>query len=149
MTIVPAGVSEPVQVEAEAAPFVRTIQAATNFTAPLLRELPTARTMLSAVDLAPSVHATGPDGALSIAGAMSFESLFMVNGVQIQDNLRGTPFNLFIEDAIQETTVVDVRHLRGVRPVHRRRRQHDHQVGRQSRSAARSGRRSPTTTGAR
>lgn len=25
--------------------------------------------------------------------------------MQIQDNLRGTPFNLFIEDAIQETTI--------------------------------------------
>ena len=30
----------------------------------------------------------------------------MVNGVQIQDNLRGDPLNLFIEDAIQETTVI-------------------------------------------
>ena len=36
---------------------------------------------------------------------MSFENLFMLNGVQIQDNLRGKPFSLFIEDAIQETTV--------------------------------------------
>ena len=42
---------------------------------------------------------------MTIPGAMSFENLFMLNGVQIQDNLRGTPFALFIEDAIQETTV--------------------------------------------
>ena len=28
----------------------------------------------------------------------------MVNGVVVQDNLRATPFDLFIEDALQETT---------------------------------------------
>ena len=28
----------------------------------------------------------------------------MVNGANVQDNIRGTPTNLFIEDAIQETT---------------------------------------------
>ena len=36
---------------------------------------------------------------------MSADNLFMLDGVQIQDNIRGTPFSLFIEDAIQETTV--------------------------------------------
>ena len=34
----------------------------------------------------------------------SFDNLFMVNGVVVNENLRGTPNNLFIEDAIQETT---------------------------------------------
>src|SRR5690606_15485974 len=48
---------------------------------------------------------TGPNGSFSIGGAMSFESLYMVNGVQIQDNVRGEPLPLYIEDAIQETTV--------------------------------------------
>jgi hypothetical protein len=51
------------------------------------------------------VHFTGPRGNFSIDGAMSFENLVMLNGVQIQDNVRGSPFNLFIEDAIQETTI--------------------------------------------
>jgi hypothetical protein len=60
--------------------------------------------MLSAVDLTPAVHATGPSGARTIGGAMSFESLYLLNGVEVQDNIRGTPFSLFIEDAIQETT---------------------------------------------
>ena len=54
---------------------------------------------------APGVKATGPNGAYSIAGAASFETLYMVNGVSIMDNLRGTPFDLYVEDAIQETTV--------------------------------------------
>ena len=44
---------------------------------------------------------------------------------------------------------LDVRHLGRVRPVHRRRRQRDHEVWAATTSADRSGRRSPTTTGGR
>lgn len=81
-----------------------TSQAATTYTSELLAKLPTARTIASAVNLTPGVNANGPNGAFTISGAQSFDNLFTVNGVQIQDNVRGTPFNLFIEDAIQETT---------------------------------------------
>ena len=55
--------------------------------------------------LAPSVHATGPGGAYSIAGSMSYENLFLVNGVTVNENLRGQAHDLYIEDAIQETTI--------------------------------------------
>ncbi len=105
VTLEPAGVAESVSVQANADPFATTIQNATSVKQELLNTLPTARTILSAANLAPAVHATGPNGNLVISGAMSFESLFLVNGVQIQDNLRREPFTLFIEDAIQETTV--------------------------------------------
>ena len=54
----------------------------------------------------------------------------MVNGVVTTENLRSQAGNLFIEDAIQETTVLTGAHLRRVRPLHRRRGQLDHQVGR-------------------
>jgi hypothetical protein len=36
---------------------------------------------------------------------MSYESLYLVNGVTVNENLRGQAFNIYIEDAIQETTV--------------------------------------------
>ena len=36
---------------------------------------------------------------------MAYDSVFLLNGVAITENLRGQPVNLFIEDAIQETTV--------------------------------------------
>ncbi len=36
---------------------------------------------------------------------MSFENLFMVNGVVINENIRGQGVPLVIEDAVQETTV--------------------------------------------
>lgn len=105
VTLQPAGVSESVSVRANTDSFATTIQNASSIKQELLNALPTARTVLSAANLSPSVHSTGPDGNLVISGAMSFESLFLVNGVQIQDNLRREPLSLFIEDAIQETTV--------------------------------------------
>ena len=53
----------------------------------------------------PGVQSTGPNGGLSINGAMSFESLYVVNGVVVNENIRGQPNVLFIEDALQETTI--------------------------------------------
>lgn len=77
---------------------------ATTYTAELTKKLPITRTLLSAVLLAPGVNSNGPGGNITISGAQSFDNLMMVNGVNIQDNIRGTANNLFIEDAIAETT---------------------------------------------
>jgi outer membrane receptor for ferrienterochelin and colicin len=85
--------------------FGQTAQVVTSIKAELTEKLPTQRTVLAAVNLAPGVHATGPSGNVTISGGMSFENIFLINGVVAQDNIRNTPFNLFIEDAIQETTV--------------------------------------------
>ena len=35
---------------------------------------------------------------------MSFENLWLINGVVAQDNIRATVSSLYIEDAVQETT---------------------------------------------
>jgi len=82
-----------------------TAQVATDFSEDLMATLPTNRTLDAALLLAPSVHPTGPAGAYSIAGSTSFETLYMVNGVNVTENLRGQAMPLFIEDAIQETTI--------------------------------------------
>ena len=37
---------------------------------------------------------------------MAYDSVFLLNGVAITENIRGQPVSLFIEDAIQETTVL-------------------------------------------
>lgn len=105
VTLQPAGISEELTVVAATPMFTNTVESATNFQQRQIELLPTSRTQLSAVALAPAVHATGPGNEYSMNGSMSFENLYMVNGVQIQDNVRGDPFSLFIEDAIQETTV--------------------------------------------
>jgi outer membrane receptor for ferrienterochelin and colicin len=105
VTMQPAGVAEEVTVTGRTDAFTNTVQASTSIRTEMLQQLPSTRTVLGAVNLAPGVHATGPGNHVSISGSMSFENVFLLNGVQITDNIRGTPYNLFIEDAIQETVV--------------------------------------------
>jgi Carboxypeptidase regulatory-like domain/TonB dependent receptor/TonB-dependent Receptor Plug Domain len=84
-------------------------QVATTFTKEVVESLPMERNVREVVLLTPGAAATGPSNqgtnpAIVISGAQSYENLFLVNGVVINENLRGQPFNLFIEDAIEETT---------------------------------------------
>jgi outer membrane receptor for ferrienterochelin and colicin len=83
----------------------QTAQVATNFSQQLISTLPTNRDINAVLLMAPSAHPTGPSGNWSIAGSMSFENLFMISGVTVNENIRGQANTLFIEDAIQETTV--------------------------------------------
>jgi len=85
-------------------PFQQTAPAATSFKAELIDHLPLDRTLNSAVLLAPGVQGTGPQGGITISGGTSAENLFLINGVVINENIRGQSLPLFIEDAIQETT---------------------------------------------
>ncbi|HEY7288662.1 MAG TPA: TonB-dependent receptor [Vicinamibacterales bacterium] len=69
--------------------------------------LPVGRVPSQIADLAPGLNSNTPNaGQVSIAGATAFDNVFMVNGVDVNDNLFGTANNLFIEDAIQETNVL-------------------------------------------
>src|SRR5262245_19186575 len=102
----PAGISETVEVVGRKADVLtQTAQVAININQDLVSSLPTNRDINASMLLAPSVHPTGPSGAYSISGSMSFENLFMVNGVTVNENLRGQAVNRYIEDAIQESTV--------------------------------------------
>jgi outer membrane receptor for ferrienterochelin and colicin len=78
---------------------------AQTFTADKIEELPVGRTLESAVLLAPGVNSNGPSSAIVIAGALSYEGLYLINGVNVNENLRGQPRQLYVEDAIQETKV--------------------------------------------
>jgi hypothetical protein len=69
-----------------------------------LEKLAVQRTIANAVILSPGTHATGPSDNITISGAMSFENLYLINGVVVNENLRGQPHDLYIEDAVQETT---------------------------------------------
>ncbi len=75
-----------------------------------LELLPVGRTLRDAVLLAPNVNDNGPqqsDGSRNIvmSGALSYENLFLIDGVDVNENLRGQALLLFVEDAIQETKV--------------------------------------------
>ena len=113
----PARVEESVIVSGDAGvgtPLEST-QVLSNYRKPLTDQLPITRSLRSVALLAPGVTDNGPNGgigsantrpALVISGAQSFESLFLIDGAVVNENLRGQPQDLFIEDAIQETTVL-------------------------------------------
>ena len=66
-----------------------------------------------------------------ISGAMSFENLWLVNGVVINENLRGQPLDLVHRGRDRGDHGLHRGHLRRVWPLHRRRRQRADQVRRQ------------------
>ena len=101
-----AAVAEALTVTAAAPPAVESIEIAANFTRNEINQLPTGRTIDDVTRLAPGVNEAGPNNQIVISGANSYDNLFLVDGVIVNENLRGQPNPLYIEDAIQETTVL-------------------------------------------
>jgi hypothetical protein len=103
----PTAVSEAITVTAEAplTAAVESTQVSTNFKQNLIEQLPVQRNIQSITLLAPGANSNGPGGNIMLSGAMSYDSLYLVDGAITNENLRGQTHNLFIEDAIQETTV--------------------------------------------
>lgn len=101
-------VSEAVTVTGQtaAAAVLGTTQIATNFTSKEIAKLPIARTIRDTVLLAPGLSPNGVNNQITISGAPSYDNVFLVDGVVVNENLRGQPHNLFIEDAIQESTIL-------------------------------------------
>jgi hypothetical protein len=107
LTMQTEAIEETMLVTAEAKDsVVDTNEVITNISSEKLEELPAGRTITSAVYLSPGVTNDGPNGALQISGAQSFENLFLVNGVVVNENLRGQPHSAYIEDAVQEVSVL-------------------------------------------
>ena len=78
-----------------------------------VEQLPILRQPVDIASLSPGVtadrggRATTPvAGQLSINGGMAYDNNFLVNGINVQDNIFGNTNNLFVEDAIQETQVL-------------------------------------------
>ena len=101
--------AETLTVTADAPTVIQTSDISTNFEAEFVENLPIRRGILSQVELAPGVstqYRGTNESALIISGAPSYENLYLVNGAVVNENLRGQPESVFIEDAIQETTVL-------------------------------------------
>jgi outer membrane receptor protein involved in Fe transport len=101
-----ASVTEAITVTAAAPAVLETTQIGTNFKQEEIALLPVGRNMRQTVLLAPGVNPNGVNNQITINGGPSYDNVFMVNGVVVNENLRGQPHNLFIEDAIQETAVM-------------------------------------------
>jgi hypothetical protein len=91
--------------------FAAGVTAATTVKQEVVNELPLNRGLDQTIALAPGTLRTGPSNTntgnqqISISGAISSENLILVNGVVAQDNVRRSSLPLFIEDALQETTI--------------------------------------------
>jgi hypothetical protein len=101
-----SAVAEAITVTAEAPAVLETTGVATSFTQEQISKLPVGRNIRDTTLLAPGVNPNGVNRQITINGGPSYDNIFMVNGVVVNENLRGQPHNLFIEDAIQETTVI-------------------------------------------
>lgn len=103
MTMAP--MTEVVTVTASDGETAPTATVATTVKASSVEVLPLGRSLDAATLLAPSATNNGPAGNTMISGALSYDNLNLVNGVNINDTQRQQPRTLFIEDAIQETKV--------------------------------------------
>src|SRR5688572_27841715 len=101
-----SAVTESITVTASAPAVVETTEVQSNFQKRQVDDLPLGRNPNAIANLAPGVTNNGPGNAVQISGAMASDNLIMVNGAVVQDNVRGTTRPLYIEDAIQETTVL-------------------------------------------
>jgi outer membrane receptor for ferrienterochelin and colicin len=101
-----AAVAEAITITASSPAVVETTEITTNFDVKTIRELPTGRDIRETVLLAPGVTEGAVNDQITISGAMSFDNLFLVDGVIVNENLRGQPHDLYIEDAIKETTIL-------------------------------------------
>jgi Carboxypeptidase regulatory-like domain/TonB dependent receptor len=102
-----SGVTETVNVVATSTPQLATTQSSSNYKQELLNTIPVGRRPFEIAELAPGVTDNTPNvGQMAIGGALAFDSLFLIDGVDTNDNLFGTSNNLYIEDAIQETQIL-------------------------------------------
>ena len=102
-----AAVAEAITVTAASPSVLETSTVTTNISARTVEELPVARTVLATALLAPGVNdSTVSAGQLQISGGPGYDNLVLVNGVAVTETVRRQALSLFIEDAIQETTVM-------------------------------------------
>ena len=102
-----AGVTETVTVTAEAPPALTRPASTQTFTRSEIDALPVGRRPIDVAELSPGLttNVSNPN-QLTLSGSFGFDNVFMVNGVDVNDNVQGTFNNLFIEDAVQEATVL-------------------------------------------
>jgi outer membrane receptor protein involved in Fe transport len=103
----PAGVTESVQVVGRTDAALVTPAGSANFSATEIDTLATGRTLAAIAEVAPGLTANTPNAdQVTISGAFAYDNVFLLDGVDINDNLFGSPDDLFIEDAIEQTQVI-------------------------------------------
>ena len=103
----PAGVTEVVQVVGVVPTPIETTITSSNITADEVNALPTSRTPFAIAELQPGLTDNTPNASqVTINGSFAYDNIFLVDGVDVNDNLFGTANALYVADAIQETQVL-------------------------------------------
>ena len=102
-----AQVTETVLVEGVIPPAVTSTQTSANITAGDVNALPIGRTPYLIAELMPGVTTNTPNrDQLTISGGFAYDNVFLVDGVDVNDNLIGSMNDLYIEDAVGEVQVL-------------------------------------------
>jgi Carboxypeptidase regulatory-like domain/TonB-dependent Receptor Plug Domain len=102
-----AEASESLTVEGVTPPELETTAVAATLTLAEVERLPVLRNQFATAQLMPGVTAnTLTNGQLQISGAPGYDSLALVNGVVVNENTRGQMRPMYVEDAIDSTTVL-------------------------------------------
>jgi hypothetical protein len=102
-----AKVEESVQVVAEASPVVESPVVGANYRKEEIDRLPSGRTPQEIAELAPGLTDNTPNtGQLTISGGFAFDNVFLIDGVDVNDNFFADVTDVFIEDAVDETQVL-------------------------------------------
>lgn len=106
-TLAIARVTETVLVEGVTPPAVTATQASANITANEVNVLPLGRTPYLIAELMPGLTTNTPNrDQLTISGGFAYDNVFLVDGVDVNDNLLGSMNDLYIEDAVGEVQVL-------------------------------------------
>lgn len=103
----PAGLRDVLTVTANAPSVLDTPEVSTSLTLHDIERLPIQRNQLATAQFAPGVTGnTLTNGQLQISGGPGYDNLVLVNGVVVNENTRGQMRPMYVEDAIQETTLL-------------------------------------------
>jgi len=107
VTLMPATVTEAVTVSAAAPSLLTRRGGGANIRTSEIETLPTGRTLSLVAELAPGLTNNTPNvNQVTISGAVAYDNVFLLDGVDIGDNLFARPDELFVEEAIQETQIL-------------------------------------------
>jgi hypothetical protein len=101
-----SALQETISVTPQLSAAVETMPVQYNVPARRVASLPMGRDLRGATAFAPGVLSRITRPAANISGAPSYDSVYLIDGAIVNDNIAGYPNDLFIEDALQETTVL-------------------------------------------
>ncbi len=106
-TLSPAAATEAVTVVASVPSLLTRPTGGLNIRTPEVETLPIGRTPSLVAEFSPGLTNNTPNvNQVTISGAVAYDNVFLLDGVDIGDNLLARPDDLYIEEAVQETQVL-------------------------------------------